>query len=95
MSIICAVSTGTCSMSTTRKSNPAQPSASAVDGAPLMSHAPKIVRPSRSARLNWLTGRLHAGSSGRGRRRAGRVAAGKRVGGEILRALDSQVIYVI
>ncbi len=56
ISIISGVSTGVCSMSTTRKSKPAHPSASAVDGAPLTSHAPNCVRPSLIARLNLFTG---------------------------------------
>ena len=49
--IISATSIGTCSMSTTRKSKPAQPSASAVAGAPLMSQVPTGVGPEAIARL--------------------------------------------
>src|SRR5689334_3704955 len=41
-------------MSTTRKSKPETPSASAVAGVPLMSQAPNTVRPSCNARLKRL-----------------------------------------
>ena len=51
MPIICGVSIGVCSMSTTRKSKPMQPSASAVDGAELTSQAPTGVLPDAIARL--------------------------------------------
>jgi len=56
MPTICGVSSGVCSMSTTRKSKPMQPSASAADAAALTSHAPTGALPAAMARLNWLTG---------------------------------------
>jgi hypothetical protein len=52
MPIICGVSIGVCSMSTTRKSKPTQPSASAVEGVAHISHAPIGVLPETIARLN-------------------------------------------
>ena len=59
MSIICGVSIGVCSMSTTRKSKPTQPSASAVDGAALISHAPICGVPAAIGVLEGVSGQVH------------------------------------
>jgi hypothetical protein len=64
ISVICGTSIGVCSVSTTTKSKPAQPSASAVEGEPLESQVPTGVRPDAIARLNWLTGRSMVSSEG-------------------------------
>src|SRR5437867_8605545 len=70
MSETCGGSIGVCSVSTTRKSKPALPSASAVAGAPLTSHTPYGVAPEASARLKELTGMsMIQGSRILGRRR--------------------------
>src|SRR5262245_11690250 len=57
ISVICGTSIGVCSVSTTTKSNPADPIASAVAGEPLESQVPIGVLPDVIARLNRLTGR--------------------------------------
>ena len=57
MSVICGTSMGVCSESTTRKSKPTQPSASAVATDPLDSHVPIGALPAAIACLNWFTGR--------------------------------------
>ena len=57
ISVICGTSMGVCSVSTTTKSKPAEPIASAVAGEPLESQVPMGVLPDTMARLNRLTGR--------------------------------------
>ena len=70
------MSIGVCSVSTTRKSKPAQPIASAVEGAPLASQQPTGVLPDAIARLKWLTGRSIRGLLNKGLiKQAQRVAA--------------------
>jgi Ethanolamine utilization protein EutJ (predicted chaperonin) len=60
MSIICGVSIGTCSMSTTTKSKPAQPIASAVEVAAAISHVPYCGSRAAIACLKRLRGRSMA-----------------------------------